>query len=92
MASDHEFLTDAQRLSRLPKRPWTLQVVESSGTTSYQVQSEDGDVVGTFVDADYEGPGAARAIAESLVKWGNAEPDVPSSPSAPPRRGHLRLV
>ncbi len=91
--ADYEFFTDPQRVSRLPKRPWHINVYENSGTTNYQVQSVEGDVIGNFVDADYDRPGAARAIAESIVKWGNAEPDVsPPSRSTPPPRGHLRLV
>jgi hypothetical protein len=93
MTSDHEFFTDPQRLSRLPKRPWHINVYENAGTTNYQVQAIDGEVIGNFVDADYEGPGAARAIAESVVKWANAEGDAPPPSKPPPTsRGHLRLV
>jgi hypothetical protein len=93
MTTDYEFLTDPQRVSRLPKRPWHIYVRESGGTTSYTVQANDGDVVASFVDADYDGPGAARAIAESLVKWSNAEPESPPpSTQTPSTRGHLRLV
>ena len=93
MSSDHEFFTDPQRISRLPRRPWDVSTLEHGGTTSYQVVSADGDVVGSFADSDYDGPGAARAIAESIVKWANAEP-VPAPParSTPPGRGHLRLL
>jgi hypothetical protein len=94
MPPDYEFFTDPQRLSRLPKRPWHINVYENSGTTNYQVQAVDGEVIGNFVDADFEGPGAARAIAESVVKWANAEGNVapPSSRPPPTSRGHLRLV
>ena len=67
MTTDYEFLTDPQRLSRLPRRPWHVYLRESSGSTSYYVQADDGDVVASFVDSDYDRPGAARAIAESLV-------------------------
>jgi hypothetical protein len=94
MPPEYEFFTDPQRLSRLPKRPWHINVYENSGTTNYQVQAADGEVIANFVDADYEGPGAARAIAESVVKWANAEGDAPpaSKPPPPTGRGHLRLV
>jgi hypothetical protein len=93
MPDDHEYFTDPQRLSRLPKRPWHINVYENAGTTNYQVQAGDGDVIGNFVDDDYDRPGAARAIAESIVKWANAEADSPPPSKPPPStRGHLRLV
>jgi hypothetical protein len=94
MPTDYEFFTDAQRLSRLPKRPWHINVYENSGSTNYQVQASDGDVIANLGDDDYDGPGAARAIAESIVKWANAEAESPPPPSQPPStsRGHLRLV
>jgi hypothetical protein len=93
MTTDYEFLTDPQRVSRLPRRPWHVYLRESSGSTSYYVQADDGDVVASFVDSDYDRPGAARAIAESLVKWANAEAERPPPSTPPPSgRGHLRLV
>ncbi len=68
-----EALTEAQRTSRLPRRPWHINTYESYGITSYQVQGADGEVIGQFSNDDYRLPGTARAIAESLVKWANAE-------------------
>jgi hypothetical protein len=72
-ASEDENLTDAQRTSRLPRRPWHINLYENSGVTSYQVQGADGEVIGQFSNDDYRIPGTARAIAESLVKWANEE-------------------
>jgi len=94
MPPDYEFFTDPQRISRLPKRPWQVHAFEASGTTVYQVLSADGDVITTCNDAEFEGPGAARAIAESIVKWSNAEAEAPPTSKPPPAtgRGHLRLV
>lgn len=93
MPPDYEFFNDAQRLTRLPRRPWHINVYEGGGTTSYQVQASDGEVIATLVDADFERPGAARAVAESFVKWANAEADAPPpSKPPPPAKGHLRLV
>ncbi|HEX8790515.1 MAG TPA: hypothetical protein VF765_06155 [Polyangiaceae bacterium] len=91
--AEHEFFTDPQRLSRLPKRPWHIHVHETGGTTAYQVQADDGGLVCSLVDADFDLPGAARAIAESLVKWANAEADAPPPSKSPPSvRPKLRLV
>jgi len=57
------------------------------------VQADDGELVGSFVDADYDMPGSARAIAESLVKWANVEAEAtPPSKSPPSVRPKLRLV
>jgi hypothetical protein len=44
---EHEFFTDPQRVSRLPKRPWHIHVYENGGTTSYQVQADNGELVCT---------------------------------------------
>jgi hypothetical protein len=91
--AEHEFFTDAQRVSRLPRRPWHIHVYESAGTTAYQVHAEDGELVCSLVDADYALPGAARAVAESLVKWANAEAEAPPPSKTPPSvRPKLRLV
>ena len=93
MPPDYEFFTDPQRLSRLPKRPWHINVYENAGTTNYQVQATDGDVIGNFVDADYDRPGA-RAIAESDREVGERRGRRRRRLSRPPpsTRGHLRLV
>lgn len=91
--AEYEFFTDPQRVSRLPKRPWHIHVYESAGTTSYQVQADDGELVCSLVDADFALPGAAKAIAESMVKWANAEADAPPPSKTPPSvRPKLRLV
>jgi hypothetical protein len=91
--AEYEFFTDPQRVSRLPKRPWHIHVYETGGTTSYQVQADDGELVCSLTDADFALPGAARAIAESMVKWANAEADAPPPSKTPPSvRPKLRLV
>ncbi len=65
-------LTDAQRESRLPKGPWFINVFRYEGDTNYQVQAPSGEVIGDFRDGDYDGPGLARALAESLCHWRGA--------------------
>jgi hypothetical protein len=90
---EYEFFTDPQRVSRLPKRPWHIHVYENAGTTSYQVQADNGELVCSLIDADYDLPGAARAVAESMVKWANAEAEAPPPAKSPPSVWpKLRLV